>query len=259
MLYQTVIGILIPFVGTVAGGCCVFFMRGEISESIDRIISAFAGGVMIAAAVFSLIIPAIEYSSPLGTIAFLPAVIGFLIGVASIILSSDFAERQRRKAYLLGKESRLGRRASMILAVTVHNFPEGMAVGVVYAELLKQGTPSSYAGALALSIGIAIQNFPEGAIISMPMRTEGKSKIKAFFIAAISGVVEPVGALLMILASSLFLPALPYVLGFAAGAMVYAVVADLMPEGCCLKGKKTAAIAFCIGFIIMIILDVSLG
>ena len=259
MSLQTVFGILIPFLGTVAGGCCVFFMRGEISESVDRIISAFAGGVMIAAAVFSLIIPAIEYSEYICGIAFLPAAIGFLVGVASIAFSSILTKRQNRRAVIDEEKAKLSRRTSMILAVTLHNIPEGMAVGVVYAELLKHGTPSAYAGALALSVGIAIQNFPEGAIISLPIRASGGSKARAFFVSLISGAVEPIGALLMILASTVFLPILPYVLGFAAGAMVYAVVADLMPDVGCTGGRILASVAFCLGFVIMIILDVSLG
>ena len=259
MLFQTVVGVLIPFIGTVLGGACVFFMRKEISKRADLAISGFAGGVMVAAAVFSLIIPAIDYAEGLGSLAFLPAALGFLVGVLSIMLTGAIVNRERESAALNQTKSNLGYKASMILAVTVHNFPEGMAVGVVYAGLLNGGSAVALASALALSIGIAIQNFPEGAIISMPIKAGGATRIKAFFIAVLSGIVEPIGAALMIIASALFLPLLPYVRGFAAGAMVFAVVEDLMPNDCHGTGKTLSSLAFCIGFIIMIILDVSLG
>ena len=259
MMLQTVAGVLIPFIGTVLGGACVFFMKKEISEAADRIISGFAGGVMVAAAVFSLIIPAIEYSQGLGSFAFMPAATGFFVGALSIMLTGKIAERSRERAAENGTKSRLGYKASMVLAVTVHNFPEGMAVGVVYAGLLTESSPTALAGALALSLGIAIQNFPEGAIISMPMKAGGATRLKAFSVSVLSGIVEPIGAALIIAASSLFLPLLPYVLGFAAGAMVFAVVEDLMPKDCNCDGKTLSSLTFCIGFIIMIILDVSLG
>ncbi len=246
VMFKTVFGILIPFFGTLLGAALVFVMKKDISEKAKSGISGFAAGVMLAASVWSLLIPAIDRSSVLGVFAFAPPVIGFFIGVIFLYLLDKLAPTATQ-----------GR--SLPIAVTLHNLPEGMAVGVVYADLLIGGDGVTYAAALALSLGIAIQNFPEGAIISLPMRADGKSKLRAFTAGTLSGAVEPLGALLLILASGVFVTLLPYVLGFAAGAMIYVVAKELLPEATEIKNSYFGVIMFTVGFAVMMMLDVALS
>ena len=253
-------GVLIPFLGTSLGAACVFPMKEQLGVTVQRILTGFAAGVMTAASVWSLLIPAIEQSGEtMGKLAFLPASVGFLLGIAFLLLldkliphlhmNSDKAE---------GLRSKLPKNIMMLLAVTLHNIPEGMAVGVVYAGAIYGGGMSSSA-ALALAVGIAIQNFPEGAIISMPLKAEGMSKGRAFAAGVISGAVEPAGALLTVAAAGLIVPAMPYLLSFAAGAMIYVVVEELIPEMSAGEHSNIGTIAFAAGFTAMMILDVALG
>lgn len=253
-------GILIPFVGTSAGAACVFLMKRVLSTSIQRALTGFAAGVMTAASVWSLIIPAIEQSSHMGSWSFVPAVVGFWLGILFLLLfdniiphlhlNSDSAE---------GVKSKLPRTTMLLLAVTLHNIPEGMAIGVVFAGYLTGNAQITASAALALSLGIAIQNFPEGAIISMPLRAEGMGKAKAFGCGVLSGVVEPIAAVFTILFAFLVVPALPYLLSFAAGAMIYVVVEELIPEMSAGKHSNIGTILFAAGFCVMMILDVALG
>ena len=257
---EVLFGILIPFIGTALGSACVFFMKKSLGDLVQRVLAGFAAGVMVAASIWSLLIPAIEQSEGMGKLSFLPAFIGFWVGVLFLLLldrliphlhiGSDKAE---------GPKSKLGRTTMMVLAVTLHNIPEGMAVGVMYAGFLAGNSQITAASALALSLGIAIQNFPEGAIISMPLKAEGESKGKAFLGGVLSGVVEPVGAVLTLLAARLVIPALPYFLSFAAGAMLYVVVEELIPEMSQGKHSNIGTIFFAVGFSIMMTLDVALG
>lgn len=257
---QTVYGILIPFLGTSLGAACVFFMRRQLSDAAQRVLTGFAAGVMVAASVWSLLIPAIEQVAWMESLAFLPAFVGFWIGILFLLgLDHLIPHLHARSKQTEGPKSRLQRTTMMVLAVTLHNIPEGMAVGVVYAGLLSGATQITAAGALALSLGIAIQNFPEGAIISMPLRAEGKSKGRAFLGGILSGVVEPIGAVLTILVAKLIIPALPYLLSFAAGAMLYVVVEELIPEMSQGKHSNLGTLAFAVGFSIMMALDVALG
>ena len=253
-------GILIPFLGTSLGAACVFFMRKALSESIQRALTGFAAGVMVAASVWSLLIPAIEQSSSMGSWSFVPAAAGFWAGVVFLLaLDHIIPHLHRNSKQTEGPRSRLGRTTMMVLAVTLHNIPEGMAVGVVYAGYLSGNAQITAAGALALSLGIAIQNFPEGAIISMPLRAEGEGKGRAFLGGVLSGVVEPLGAVLTILAARHIVPALPYLLSFAAGAMLYVVVEELIPEMSQGKHSNLGTVFFAVGFSVMMILDVALG
>ncbi len=253
-------GILIPFLGTSLGAACVFFMRKALSESIQRALTGFAAGVMVAASIWSLLIPAIEQSSSMGSWSFVPAAAGFWAGVVFLLaLDHIIPHLHRNSKQTEGPRSRLGRTTMMVLAVTLHNIPEGMAVGVVYAGYLSGNAQITAAGALALSLGIAIQNFPEGAIISMPLRAEGEGKGRAFLGGVLSGVVEPLGAVLTILAARHIVPALPYLLSFAAGAMLYVVVEELIPEMSQGKHSNLGTVFFAVGFSVMMILDVALG
>ena len=257
---QTAYGILIPFLGTSLGAACVFLIRRQLSDAVQRILTGFAAGVMVAASVWSLLIPAIEQAAQMGTLSFFPAFAGFWGGVLFLLgLDHLIPHLHARSNQTEGPESWLQRTTMMVLAVTLHNIPEGMAVGVVYAGLLSGSTQITTAGALALSLGIAIQNFPEGAIISMPLRAEGESKGKAFLGGVLSGIVEPLGAALTILAARLIVPALPYLLSFAAGAMLYVVVEELIPEMSQEKHSNIGTIAFAAGFSVMMALDVALG
>ena len=257
---QTVYGVLIPFLGTSLGAACVFFMRRQFSDAVQRVLIGFAAGVMVAASVWSLLIPAIEQVAWMGKLAFLPAFVGFWIGILFLLgLDHLIPHLHARSNQTEGPKSRLQKTTMMVLAVTLHNIPEGMAVGVVYAGLLSGTAQITAAGALALSLGIAIQNLPEGAIISMPLRAEGESKGRAFLSGVLSGVVEPIGAVLTILGASLIVPALPYLLSFAAGAMLYVVVEELIPEMSQGKHSNLGALAFAVGFSIMMALDVALG
>lgn len=251
---------MIPFLGTTLGAMCVFFMRKKLGDLVQRALAGFAAGVMVAASIWSLLIPAIEQSKEMGSFSFLPAFIGFWIGILFLFaLDHLIPHLHVGSNQAEGHKSKLGRTTMMVLAVTLHNIPEGMAVGVMYAGFLAGSTQITAASALALSIGIAIQNFPEGAIISMPLRAEGENKGKAFLGGVLSGIVEPIGAILTILLSQLIIPALPYLLSFAAGAMLYVVVEELIPEMSQGKHSNIGTIFFALGFSIMMVLDVALG
>ena len=253
-------GILIPFLGTSLGAACVFFMKKTLSDMVQRSLTGFAAGVMVAASVWSLLIPAMEQSAGMGKLSFVPAVAGFWIGILFLLgLDHIVPHLHVKSGQTEGPKSQLRRTTMMVLAVTLHNIPEGMAVGVVYAGYLSGSAQITAAGALALSLGIAIQNFPEGAIISMPLRAEGMKKGKAFCGGVLSGVVEPIGAMLTILAAQLVVPALPYLLSFAAGAMLYVVVEELIPEMSQGSHSNIGTLFFAVGFSIMMMLDVALG
>ncbi|MBQ5330989.1 MAG: ZIP family metal transporter [Oscillospiraceae bacterium] len=253
-------GVLIPFLGTAAGSACVFFMKKEMNDMVRRALTGFAGGVMTAASVWSLLIPAMEQCENRGRTAFVPAFIGFWLGIFFLLLLDTFVPHLHMNTDKAeGPKSKLAKTTMMVLAVTLHNLPEGMAVGVVYAGFLSGNAEITAGGALALALGIAIQNFPEGAIISMPLHAAGKSKGKAFLDGVLSGAVEPVGALLTILATSLFVPAMPYMLSFAAGAMIYVVVEELIPEMSEGEHSNIGVIMFSLGFTAMMALDTALG
>ena len=253
-------GILIPFLGTSLGAACVFFMKKTMSISVQRALTGFAGGVMVAASVWSLLIPALEQSEVMGKWSFIPAAVGFWIGILFLLLLDHLIPHLHRNSeHAEGPKTKLQRTTMLVLAVTLHNIPEGMAVGVVYAGYLADNAGISLMGALVLSLGIAIQNFPEGAIISMPLRSEGMKTSKAFAYGVLSGAVEPIGAILTILAAGLIVPALPYFLSFAAGAMIYVVVEELIPEMSQGKHSDIGTVFFEIGFTVMMILDVALG
>lgn len=257
---STFYGIMIPFIGTALGAGCVFLMKKSLSDKVQRALNGFASGVMVAASIWSLIIPAIEQSENLGKFSFFPAVIGFWAGVLFLLLLDHVIPHLHQSGTQAeGPKSHLQKTTMMLLAVTLHNIPEGMAVGVVYAGYLSGNAEISAAGALALSLGIAIQNFPEGAIISMPLRAEGMKKSKAFMSGTLSGIVEPVGAALTVLAAHFILPALPYLLSFAAGAMLYVVVEELIPEMSQGKHSNIGTLFFAAGFSVMMMLDVALG
>lgn len=253
-------GFIIPFMGTTLGSACVFFMKSELSISVQRALTGFAAGVMVAASIWSLIIPAIEQSSTMGKFAFLPAVIGFWAGVMFLLLLDHIIPHLHRLSNEVeGPSWKLKRTTMLVLAVTLHNIPEGMAVGIVYAGLLLGQKGITEGAALALAVGIAIQNFPEGAIISMPLRSEGVPKGRAFFLGALSGAVEPLGMGLTIATSVFILPVLPYLLSFAAGAMLYVVVEDLIPEMSVRGHSNLGVIFFSVGFTVMMTLDVALS
>ena len=257
---EVFLGILIPFAGTTLGAACVFFMKNTLGVSLHRPLAGFAAGVMVAASIWSLLIPSIEQSEHLGIFSFLPAFVGFWIGVLFLLALDDLIPHLHVGSNEAeGLKSKLNRTTMMVLAVTLHNIPEGMAVGVMYAGFLVGNTQITAASALALSIGIAIQNFPEGAIISMPLKDEGVSKGKAFLGGVLSGVVEPIGAVLTILISQRIIPLLPYLLSFAAGAMLYVVVEELIPEMSQGKHSNIGAVFFAVGFSLMMVLDVALG
>jgi len=257
---EVISGLLLPFLGTSLGAACVFFMLHDLSRSVQRALTGFAAGVMTAASIWSLIIPAMELSENRGKLAFLPAVIGFWCGILFLLLLDSLIPHLHMNAEKAeGLPSKLARTTMMVLAVTLHNIPEGMAVGIVYAGFLTSSADMTAGGALALALGIAIQNFPEGAIISMPLHAEGKSKGKAFAGGVLSGAVEPVGALLTILFASRLLPIMPYLLSFAAGAMIYVVVEELIPEMSEGEHSNIGVILFSVGFTLMMILDVALG
>ena len=257
---NTFYGILIPFLGTTLGAACVFFLKKALSESLQRALTGFAAGVMVAASVWSLLIPAIEQSSGMGRLSFAPAVIGFWCGILFLLLLDHVIPHLHRNCEQTeGPKIHLQRSTMLLLAVTLHNIPEGMAVGVMYAGYLSGNAQITAAGALALSLGIAIQNFPEGAIISMPLRAEGMSKSKSFLCGTLSGIVEPIGAFLTILAAQHIIAFLPYFLSFAAGAMLYVVVEELIPEMSQGRHSNLGTLFFAIGFTLMMALDVGLG
>ena len=257
---EVFVGLLIPFLGTTAGAACVFFMKKTLGDLVQRSLAGFAAGVMVAASIWSLLIPAIQQSAHLGKLSFLPAFAGFWCGILFLLaLDHLIPHLHVGSEQAEGPKSNLSRTVMMVLAVTLHNIPEGMAVGVMYAGFLSDNTQITAASALALSLGIAIQNFPEGAIISLPLRAEGESKGRAFLGGVLSGIVEPIGAVLTILAAQLVIPALPYLLSFAAGAMLYVVVEELIPEMSQGKHSNIGTIFFAAGFSVMMTLDVALG
>ena len=254
MTLQVFYGLLIPFLGTTLGACCVFFVRGQLNDRVQRGLGGFAAGVMTAASVWSLLIPAIDQSQHMGKLAFVPAAVGFLVGIFFLLFLDHVIPHLHMNAEKAeGPSTKLKKTAMLVLAVTLHNIPEDMAVGVVLAGWL------SYADALALAIGIAIQNFPEGAIISMPLRAENVSRRRSFAYGMLSGIVEPIGAIVTILAASLVVPLMPYMLSFAAGAMIYVVVEELIPEMSVEPHSDVGTVFFSVGFVVMMILDVALG
>ena len=254
------IGLLIPFLGTALGSACVFFMRKALSQSVQKALSGFAAGVMVAASIWSLLDPAMEQAAAMGRWAFLPAFTGFWLGIGFLLVLDHVIPHLHRNASTAeGPKSKLARTTMMVLAVTLHNIPEGMAVGVVYAGLLSSSARITAGGALALALGIAIQNFPEGAIISMPLHAEGVQKPKAFGYGVLSGAVEPVFGLLTVLAAGLIVPAMPYLLSFAAGAMLYVVVEELIPDMAAGQHSHVGVLLFSVGFSLMMALDVALG
>ena len=259
MSSEILLGILIPFAGTSLGAAMVFVLKKNISDSLQKILTGFAAGVMVAASFWSLLQPALDSSEGLGGLSFLPAATGFLVGVGFLLLLDVITPHMHLNKQDEGPKSGLKRTTKLILAVTLHNIPEGMAVGVVYAGFKSGNAGITSAGALALAVGIAIQNFPEGAIVSMPLRAEGMKKGKTFLCGALSGIVEPVAAIITILAAGLVVPVMPYLLAFAAGAMMYVVVEELIPEMSEGKHSNWGTIAFSLGFILMMILDVALG
>ena len=255
-----VIGLLVPFLGTSLGAACVFFMKNCLNRLLQKALLGFASGVMVAASVWSLLIPSIDMSEGMGKFAFLPAAIGFIFGILFLLLMDKIIPHlHMNEDKPEGLPSHLKKTTMLVLAVTLHNIPEGMAVGVVFAGLLSGNNGITLAGAFSLSIGIAIQNFPEGAIISMPLRSEGMGKGKAFISGVLSGIVEPFGAILTILAADLIIPVLPYLLSLAAGAMIYVVVEELIPEMSTGEHSNIGTIFFATGFSFMMILDVALG
>ena len=260
MIGTVISGLAIPFIGTSAGAACVFFLKKDLKTGVQRALTGFAAGVMVAASIWSLIVPAIEQSSGMGKFAFLPAFIGFWMGVLFLLLLDHIIPHLHRSINQAeGPKSRLTRTAMLVLAVTLHNIPEGMAVGVVYAGMVSGMENITAGAALALALGIAIQNFPEGAIISMPLYSEGKSKSKSFWLGVLSGAVEPVFGGITVLIAGLVVPAMPYLLSFAAGAMLYVVVEELIPEMSAGKHSNIGVISFAVGFSLMMALDVALG
>ena len=260
MIQDAFWGILIPFLGTSLGAGCVFFLKNALRDGIQRALTGFAAGVMVAASVWSLLIPAMEQAADLGRLAFFPAAAGFWLGILFLLLLDHLIPHLHQNSLQAeGPKSQLQRTTMMVLAVTLHNIPEGMAVGVVYAGYLAGTAQITAAGALALSLGIAIQNFPEGAIISMPLRAEGMKKGRAFWGGVLSGIVEPIGAVLTILAAGIVVPALPYLLSFAAGAMLYVVVEELIPEMSQGEHSNVGVLSFALGFTLMMALDVALS
>ena len=260
MLLSVSEGIVIPFIGTALGSSCVLFMKKELDPKLRRALTGFAGGVMVAASIWSLLIPALEQSAGKGKWAFVPAAAGFWIGILFLLLLDRLIPHlHMNEDQPEGIKSRAGRTTMMVLAVTLHNIPEGMAVGAVLAGLVS-GTPEiTSRGAAALAVGIAIQNFPEGAIISMPLHAEGKTKGRAFADGVLSGAAEPIGALLTVLFAGAFVRSMPYVLSFAAGAMIYVVVEELIPEMSAGRHSNTGVVMFALGFTVMMALDTALG
>ena len=257
---ELAIVLLVPFLGTTLGSATVFFMKDKINNKIQKLLLGFAAGVMIAASIWSLIIPSINMATEQGKKPWLPSAIGFLAGIVFLlILDSIIPHIHLETDKPEGIKAKLKKTTMLVFAVTLHNIPEGMAVGVVIAGALSQNTGITLAGAFALAIGIAIQNFPEGAIISMPLKSEGISKSKAFIYGTLSGIVEPIGAIITILLTNTVIPILPYILSFAAGAMIYVVVEELIPESQTGEHTNIGTIGVAIGFVIMMILDIALG
>ena len=260
MTKELILEIVLPLIGTTAGAACVFIMRGSLHAKLQRALTGFAAGVMVAASVWSLLIPAMEQAAELGRWAFFPAVVGFWLGVLFLlVLDKTIPHMHQDSVEPAGPRTHLKRTTMLVLAVILHNIPEGMAVGVVLAGWMAGDSGITAASTLTLSIGIAIQNFPEGAIISMPLRAEGTGKGRAFLYGALSGVVEPLAAVLTLWAAGFILPALPYLLSFAAGAMAYVVVEELVPEASAGEHSNLGTLLFAAGFTAMLALDVALG
>ena len=259
MTIQVWEGILIPLLGTGLGAAMVFFLKKQISATLQRILTGFAAGVMVAASFWSLLQPALEGAADMGRLSFIPAAAGFLIGAGFLLALDDLTPHMHMDRQSEGPRTGLKRTTKLILAITLHNIPEGMAVGVVYAGFMAGDARVSQAGALALALGIAIQNFPEGAIVSMPLRAEGMPKVRTFWLGVLSGAAEPLAALVTILAASAVTAILPGLLAFAAGAMMYVVVEELIPEMSSGPHSNSGTVAFCLGFVLMMILDVALG
>lgn len=254
------LGLLIPFLGTALGSACVFFMKKELKPLVQKSFLGFASGVMVAASVWSLLIPAMDMSEGMGKFAFVPAAVGFLLGIAFLLIMDKCIPHQHLGSdECEGPACALKKNSMLVLAVTLHNIPEGLSAGAVFAGALSGNNTVTLAGAFALSIGIAVQNFPEGAIIAMPLRGSGVSRGKAFLYGAASGAVEPAAALVTLLLAEHITPVLPYLLAFAAGAMIYVVVEELIPEASEGSHSNVATIAFAAGFVLMMILDVALG
>lgn len=252
-------GLLLPFLGTTLGAACVFFIKNELKAAVQKSLLGFASGVMVAASVWSLIIPAMDMSEGMGKLAFVPAAAGLLLGMGFLLLLDRLVPHIHLGGQCEGPKCSLGKSAMLILAVTLHNIPEGMAVGIVLAGAADGTTPVTAAQALTLALGIAIQNFPEGAVISLPLKGEGLSRRRAFLYGSLSGAVEPAGAALTIALSALIKPVLPVLLAFAAGAMLYVVVEELIPEASEGGHSNAGVIGFALGFVIMMILDCALG
>lgn len=254
------VGLMIPFLGTLLGSALVFFMKNKINTKVEKVLLGFASGVMIAASIWSLIIPSIDMAENQKIVAWIPASVGFLLGIFFLlILDSIIPHLHLKSDEPEGLPAKLKKSTMLILAVTLHNIPEGMAVGVIFASAMIGNTGITMASALALSLGIAIQNFPEGAIISMPLKSSGISKAKAFLYGTLSGIVEPIAAFFTILLTKYIVVALPYLLSFAAGAMIYVVVEELIPESQIGHHSNLGTVGVAIGFVIMMILDVALG
>lgn len=253
-------GVMIPFIGTSLGSAMVFFMRNQINRKLEKLLLGFASGVMVAASVWSLLIPSIEMAAEQGKIAWIPAAVGFILGMAFLLLlDSVIPHLHLDTDKPEGMASKAKKTTTMVFAVTLHNIPEGMAVGVTFAGALLGNAQITMAGAFTLALGIAIQNFPEGAIISMPLKSQGVSRKKAFVYGVLSGLVEPVGAVLTVVLAGLIVPLLPYFLSFAAGAMIYVVVEELIPESQTGEHTNIGTIGVAIGFVVMMVLDVALG
>ena len=259
-IFITALALFLPFAGTAIGSAMVFFIRSQIPPKFEKFLMGFAAGVMIAASVWSLLIPSMEMSENMGRASFIPASVGFLLGtVFLLVLDMVIPHLHVHTDKPEGIHSHLGKSAMLVFAVTLHNFPEGMAVGVVLAGALSGSATVTVAGAISLAVGIAIQNFPEGAIVSMPLYSAGKSRKKAFLYGALSGLAEPVGAILTMVLISLIEPALPYILSFAAGAMMYVVVEELIPQSQMDEHSNIGTIGAALGFVLMMLLDVALG
>ncbi|MDC7289709.1 ZIP family metal transporter [Blautia schinkii] len=254
------LGLMIPFIGTTLGSACVFFMRRELRPLVQKSFLGFASGVMVAASVWSLLIPAMDMSEGMGRFAFVPAAVGFLIGIGFLLLMDKIVPHLHLGCdESEGPKCSLKKTTMLVLAVTLHNIPEGLSAGAVFAGVLSGNDSVTMAGAFALAVGIAIQNFPEGAIISMPLRGDGYSRGRAFLYGTASGAVEPVAGAVTLLLAAYITPVLPYLLAFAAGAMIYVVVEELIPEASEGEHSNVATIAFAVGFVLMMVLDVALG
>lgn len=257
---EILIGLLLPFIGTTLGAATIFLMKDQINPKVQKAMLGFASGVMVAASVWSLLIPAMNMSENMGKFAFFPAAAGFLLGIAFLLALDKLIPHLHLGCNEAeGLKCKMKRSTMLVLAVTLHNVPEGLSLGAVFAGMLTQSGGLTLAGALALSVGIAIQNFPEGAIISMPLKNEGSSKGRAFTLGALSGIVEPISAVVTLLLAQYVTPILPYLLAFSAGAMVYVVVEELIPEASEGEHSNIGTIGFALGFVLMMILDVALG